>query len=127
MLGRPERMRQLIGASTMADTYAIIEESGGQRKVTENENIIIDLYKGGESKPGDTITIDKVLVVGPAGGDAKLGTPYVKGATVTLEITEPMLKGDKLFIHKFRTKSTYQRKTGHRQRYTRATVTSIKG
>ncbi len=111
----------------MADTYAIIEESGGQRKVTENENIIIDLYKGGESKPGDTITIDKVLVVGSIGGDATLGTPFVKGATVTLEITEPMIKGDKLFIHKFRTKSTYQRKTGHRQRYTRAKVTAIKG
>jgi large subunit ribosomal protein L21 len=119
-------MRQLNGASTMADTYAIIEESGGQRKVTENENIIIDLYQSGESKAGDTITIDKVLVVGSVGGDATLGEPYVKGATVTLEITEPMFKGDKLFIHKFRTKSTYQRKTGHRQRYTRAKVASIK-
>jgi len=128
--GPPKRMRQLNGASQMtdktADTYAIIEESGGQRKVTENENIIIDLYQSGESKAGDTITIDKVLVVGSVGGDATLGEPYVKGATVTLEITEPMFKGDKLFIHKFRTKSTYQRKTGHRQRYTRAKVTSIK-
>jgi large subunit ribosomal protein L21 len=124
--GPPKRMRQLNGASTMADTYAIIEESGGQRKVTENENIIIDLYQSGESKAGDTITIDKVLVVGSVGGDATLGEPYVKGATVTLEITEPMFKGDKLFIHKFRTKSTYQRKTGHRQRYTRAKVASIK-
>jgi large subunit ribosomal protein L21 len=124
--GPPKRMRQLNGAPTMADTYAIIEESGGQRKVTENENIIIDLYQSGESKAGDTITIDKVLVVGSVGGDATLGEPYVKGATVTLEITEPMFKGDKLFIHKFRTKSTYQRKTGHRQRYTRAKVASIK-
>ena len=111
----------------MADTYAIIEESGGQRKVTEGESIYIDLYNSGESKVGDTIEIDKVLVVGSAGGDAKLGAPYVKGAKVTLEITEPVKKGDKLYIHKFRTKSTYQRKTGHRQRYTQVKVAGIKG
>ena len=111
----------------MADTYAIIEESGGQRKVTDGEIIYIDLYNSGESKAGDKIDIDKVLVVGAVGGDAKLGEPYVKGAKVTLEITEPMVKGDKLFIHKFRTKSTYQRKTGHRQRYTKVKVSGIKG
>ncbi|MEQ9206788.1 MAG: 50S ribosomal protein L21 [Phycisphaerales bacterium] len=111
----------------MADTYAIIEESGGQRKVTDGETIYIDLYNGGESKAGDKIEIDKVLVVGETGGDAKLGAPYVDGAKVTLEITEPVKKGDKLYIHKFRTKSTYQRKTGHRQRYTIAKVTGIKG
>lgn len=111
----------------MADNYAIIEESGGQRKVTADENILIDLVNGGESKAGDTITIDKVLVVGAAGGDAKIGAPYVAGASVTLEITEPVVKGDKLYIHKFRTKNTYQRKTGHRQRYTAAKVTGING
>ena len=111
----------------MADTYAIIEESGGQRKVTDGEVIYIDLYNSGESKAGDKIDIDKVLVVGAAGGDAKLGEPYVKGAKVTLEVTEPMVKGDKLFIHKFRTKSTYQKKTGHRQRFTKVKVSGIKG
>ncbi|MDF1810523.1 MAG: 50S ribosomal protein L21 [Phycisphaerales bacterium] len=111
----------------MADNYAIIEESGGQRKVAQDEQILIDLYNSGESKAGDSITIDKVLVVGSVGGDAKLGAPYVKGASVTLEIVEPVLKGDKLYIYKFRPKSTYQRKTGHRQRFTVAKVSSIKG
>ena len=107
--------------------YAIIEESGGQRKVQQDEQILIDLVNGGEGKAGDTITVDKVLVVGAPGGSAKIGTPYVKGATVTLEITEPVVMGDKLVIRKFRTKNTYERKTGHRQRYTRATVKSING
>jgi len=108
-------------------TYAIIEESGGQRKVHQDEQILIDLVNGGESKAGDTIDVDSVLVVGEPGGSAKLGTPYVKGAMVTLEITEPIVMGDKLVIRKFRTKNTYERKTGHRQRYTGATVKSIKG
>tara|TARA_R110000744_G_scaffold200097_2_gene319192 strand:- start:3160 stop:3495 length:336 start_codon:yes stop_codon:yes gene_type:complete len=111
----------------MADNYAIIEESGGQRKVTEGESIYIDLYNGGDCKAGDKIEIDKVLVLGTAGGDAKLGAPYIAGASVTLEITEPVKKGDKLFIHKFRTKSTYQKKTGHRQRYTIVKVAGING
>lgn len=105
--------------------YAIIEESGGQRKVVAGDEILIDLYNNGESKAGDTITIDKVLVSGTVGGDATIGLPYIAGASVTLEITEPVVKGDKLYIHKFRTKNTYQRKTGHRQRYTGAKVTAI--
>ncbi|MFK7882826.1 MAG: 50S ribosomal protein L21 [Phycisphaerales bacterium] len=108
-------------------TYAIIEESGGQRKVQQDEQILIDLVNGGESKAGDTITVDNVLVVGEPGGSAKLGTPYVKGAKVTLEITEPVVMGDKLVIRKFRTKNTYERKTGHRQRYTGAVVKTIAG
>ncbi|MCA9304437.1 MAG: 50S ribosomal protein L21 [Phycisphaerales bacterium] len=111
----------------MADNYAIIEESGGQRRVNENDQILIDLYQGGEAKAGDTITIDKVLVAGAVGGDAKIGTPYIKGASVTLEITEPVVKGDKIFIYKHRPKNTYQRKTGHRQRFTACKVTGIKG
>lgn len=107
--------------------YAIIEESGGQRKVEQGDEILVDLFNSGETSQGDTITIDKVLVIGEPGGSARLGTPYVSGATVTLEITEPVVMGDKLVIRKFRTKNTYERKTGHRQRYTGATVRSIQG
>lgn len=107
--------------------YAIIEESGGQRKVQQGDEILIDLVNAGESSVGDTITVDAVLVVGETGGSAKIGTPYVKGASVTLEITEPVVMGDKLVIRKFRSKNTYERKTGHRQRYTGATVKSING
>ncbi|GJM19488.1 MAG: hypothetical protein DHS20C14_17010 [Phycisphaeraceae bacterium] len=107
--------------------YAIIEESGGQRMVAADEQIIIDLHNGGESKPGDTIDIDKVLVVGDRGGSAKVGTPYVAGASVTLEITEPVVMGDKLYIYKIRPKKDSRRKTGHRQRYTGVKVASING
>lgn len=107
--------------------YAIIEESGGQRKVTEGEEILIDLYKGGEAATGEAITFDKVLVVGPVGGEAKIGRPYVAGASVTAEVVEPLFKGEKVFIHKFKPKTGYRRKTGHRQRYTRVKITGIAG
>jgi len=110
-----------------ADTYAIIEESGGQRKVAADEQILIDLYNAGEAKAGEKIEIDKVLVVGAAGGEAKIGTPYVTGASVTLEIVEPVVMGDKLYIYKFKPKKGFKRKTGHRQRYTGVKVAAIVG
>jgi large subunit ribosomal protein L21 len=107
--------------------YAIIEESGGQRKVTEGEEILIDLYKGGEAAAGEAINFEKVLIVGEVGGEAKIGQPYVDGASVSAEVIEPMFKGEKVFIHKFKPKTGYIRKTGHRQRYTRVKITGITG
>ena len=107
--------------------YAIIEESGGQRKVHEGEEILIDLYEAGESKVGTKITFDKVLVVGEIGGKAKIGTPYIGKASVSVEVVKPEVKGIKLYIHKFRPKKGYKRKTGHRQRYTSVKIIKIKG
>lgn len=104
--------------------YAIIEESGGQRKVMQGEEILIDLEI--ESAPGQTITFDKVLVVGEPGGQAAIGQPYVKGASVTAEVLETVVMGQKIHIFKYKPKKGYKRKTGHRQRYTRVKVTAIK-
>lgn len=107
--------------------YAIIEESGSQRKVMQGEDLLIDLAQEGQAAKGTKITFDKVLVVGTVGGDAKLGLPYVAGATVTAEVVEPVVLGEKLFIQKFGAKKAWQKKTGHRQRYTHVKVTAIKG
>lgn len=108
--------------------YAIIEESGGQRKVTEGEEILIDLYAKGEADTGSTITFDKVLVVGADdASSSKIGQPYVDGAIVEAEVLVPEFKGEKLHIYKFKPKKGYKRKTGHRQRYTRVKVTKISG
>lgn len=107
--------------------YAIIEESGGQRRIAEGDQFLTDLAEGGRSAAGSTITFDKVLVVGDEGGTAKVGTPYVKGARVTAEIVDPAVLGEKLHIYKFSEKKTYKNKTGHRQRYTAVRITSIAG
>ena len=105
--------------------YAIIEESGAQRRVTQGDEILIDLVSGGEAAAGDPVTFEKVLVVGAPGDTAKIGAPYVAGATVTAEVLEPVVMGEKLYIQKFRSKKGYQRKTGHRQRYTKVRITSV--
>lgn len=107
--------------------YAIIEESGGQRKVTEGETFLIDLLEEGNAAVGKAITFDKVLVVGEPGGSAKIGQPYVPGAKVTAEVVEPLVKGEKLRIVKFKRRQGYTRQTGHRQRYTSVKVTGITG
>lgn len=105
--------------------YAIIEESGSQRKITQGEEIFVDLLEEGLAKAGSSIKFDRVLVVGKEGGDAKLGAPYVAGATVTAEVLEPVVLGEKLYIQKFQAKKTWRKKTGHRQRYTKLKVTAI--
>jgi len=105
--------------------YAIIEESGGQRKVSQDETFLIDLYNGGQAATGESITFEKVLVVGDEGGDAKIGQPFVEGASVTAQVIEPEYKGEKLYIYKFKPKTGYRKKTGHRQRYTKVKITAI--
>ena len=104
--------------------YAVIEDSGTQLKVSEGDKITIDIRSLDEK--AKSITFDRVLMVGGK-GEPKLGTPYLKGATVEAEILEREIKGDKIDVIKFKRRKGYRRKTGHRQRHMTATVTKIKG
>lgn len=108
--------------------YAIIEASGGQLKVEKDMVLEIDLIDDGNAAAGKKITFDKVLLVGGADGkDAKIGQPYVKGASVTAEVVEGLVKGDKLRIQYFQAKKGSRRRTGHRQKYTKVKITAIAG
>ena len=109
--------------------YAIIREGGGQRKVVEGDVVLIDLIDQGKAAKGKSISFDHVLAIGTGDGKAvaRIGTPYVAGASVTAEVVEPLVQGDKVYIHKFRRRKGFKKKTGHRQSYTRIKVTSIKG
>jgi large subunit ribosomal protein L21 len=106
--------------------YAIIEEGGGQRKVMEGDTVLIDLVQEGQAKPGTTLTFDRVLLVSGEGVTLRLGMPYVAGASVTAEVLVPEFKGEKLYIQKFRRRKAFDKKTGHRQRYTQVKISSIK-
>jgi len=115
---------QRFGARIM---YAIIEESGGQRTVAQGDEILVDLLNGGEAAVGQAVTFDKVLVVGEFGGGAKIGQPYIAGASVKAEVLDPLVLGDKIDIHKQRPKKANRKKQGHRQRYTLVKVSAIAG
>ena len=100
--------------------YAIIETGGKQLKVEEGSVIYVEKL---DVKEGETYTFDKVVAVN--NGELKLGTPYVDGAKVTCSV-EKQGKEKKIVIFKYKSKKgTTRRKQGHRQPYTKLTVTKI--
>jgi len=103
--------------------YAIIEDSGTQIKVSPGQMFDIDLR---ELEDGaKSIRFDRVLAVsGKEGAAAKLGTPYVAGASVTAEILGEV-KGEKLVVFKYKRRKGYRNKQGHRQGYLRVKIGSI--
>lgn len=102
--------------------YAVIKASGKQYKVTPGVILEIDKIEG---EKGESITFDQVLL---AGDDASVlvGTPTVKGASVTAKIVE-QVKGDKVRVAKFKAKARFRRVTGFRAQLTKIEVTGIKG
>lgn len=99
--------------------YAIVEDSGTQIKVSTGDVLEVDL----RDVEGDTITLENVLMIGGE-GEPTLGTPYVEGAAVAVEVLEEV-KGDKIDVIKFKRRKGYRRKTGHRQRYLKVKIGEI--
>jgi large subunit ribosomal protein L21 len=106
------------GAS--AKGYAIIETGGKQYRVSVGDRISVERLPAEES---DEITIDRVLLLG-GNGDVKIGTPVVKGATVTAKVDDHF-RGEKIDVFKYKPKKRYRRKIGHRQALTHLTITGI--
>ncbi|OQC49727.1 MAG: 50S ribosomal protein L21 [Tenericutes bacterium ADurb.Bin024] len=102
--------------------YAIIETGGKQVKVATGELIYVEKLDVTE---GENFVFDKVLLVGDK--KAKIGTPYVKGATVTAKVIKHSLNRKiKVFTYKNKNNSS-KRMLGHRQPYTCLEVVEIKG
>ena len=99
---------------------AVIETGGKQYLVSPKEKLVIEKLEG---EAGDTILFDKVLAT-IDGSSVNLGKPYVTGGKVAGKILEQG-KGEKLTVFKYRAKSRYRRKTGHRQKLTTVEITSI--
>ncbi len=99
--------------------YAIIENGGKQYKVQEGDFINLDKL---DAQPKDTIEVEKVLAVG--GDEFKVGTPYIDGAKVTLEVVTHA-KAKKIVIFKKRRRKDSKLKKGFRREYTRVKVTNI--
>ncbi|OUM96081.1 MAG: 50S ribosomal protein L21 [Thermobacillus sp. ZCTH02-B1] len=101
--------------------YAIIETGGKQYKVKEGDVIYIEKL---DAKEGDSVTFDRVLAVSKADGSFVAGTPVVAGAKVTGTV-EKHGKGRKIIVFKYKPKKNYRRKQGHRQPYTKVTISKI--
>ena len=100
--------------------YAIIKVSGHQYRVEEGKFIDVDRLPHEE---GDEITIEDVLLVAD-GDNVTVGQPTVKGASVKATVEE-VFKGEKLIVFKYRQRTSYRRKKGHRHYHTRLRINSI--
>jgi len=102
--------------------YAVIETGGKQHKVTEGEILRIDKL---DVETGTEVVFDKVMMVKTDDDDAvRIGKPYVEDASVTAEVIEQG-KAKKIIVFKYKRKKNYQRKQGHRQRYTAIKIKAI--
>jgi large subunit ribosomal protein L21 len=99
--------------------YAIIETGGKQVRVEEGQDIFVELLN---VEADQDYTFDKVLMIG--GDKTKIGTPYVKGASVTAKVVKNG-KAKKIIVYKYKPKKDYHRKQGHRQPYTKLTIEKI--
>ena len=99
--------------------YEIIETGGKQYKVEQGDVVFVEKLGVEE---GETVTFDKVLVVG--GDDVKVGTPYVDGASVEASVVKNG-KDKKIIVYKYKSKKGYHKKQGHRQPYTKVEIKAI--
>ena len=102
--------------------YAIIKTGGKQYKVAEGSEIIVEKLDAAE---GDSVTFEEVLALGE-GSELKIGRPFVKGAKVTASVVKNG-KGPKIRILKYRHKTNYRRRQGHRQPFTKVKIEKIEG
>lgn len=110
------------------EEFAVIQTGGKQYKVSEGSIVSIEKIKttevGVEYKKGDKLIFDKVLLVDD-GKDTTIGTPYIKGAKVDAEIVE-IGRARKVMVIKYKQKSRYLKRNGHRQPFFKVKITSIK-
>ncbi|TSE00012.1 50S ribosomal protein L21 [Skermania sp. ID1734] len=101
-------------------TYAIVKTGGKQYKVAVGDLVKVEKIEG---EPGTAVSLDPVLVVD--GADLTTAADKLAKITVSGEIVE-QTKGPKIRIHKFKNKTGYHKRQGHRQKLTVLKVTGIK-
>lgn len=97
--------------------YAIVKAGGRQEKVSVGDIVVVNKVEG---EVGSTIELQPIMLVD---GD-KVTTSASELGTVTAEIVAPA-KGPKIIIQKYKNKTGYKKRQGHRQSLTRLKVTGI--
>ncbi|MGH3904998.1 MAG: 50S ribosomal protein L21 [Pseudonocardiaceae bacterium] len=99
--------------------YAIVKTGGKQYKVAVGDVVEVEKLEG---EPGTAVSLTAVLLVD--GPDVTTDAAVLGAATVTGKVVE-QAKGPKIRIHKFKNKTGYHKRQGHRQKLTRVEVTGI--
>ena len=102
--------------------FAIVETGGKQYKVQPGARIVVEKIDG---QPGETVELDRVLMIA-GDGPVQVGTPSIDGAKVRAFVIDQS-RAKKVIVFKYKAKSNYRRRNGHRQSQTRLRVTEIVG
>ena len=102
--------------------YAIVETGGKQYQVEEGRYVDVELLEGEKDAK---IVFDKIVML-VNGKKSKVGQPYVAGASVEGKI---MLhdRAKKVIVYKYKRKTGYHKKNGHRQAFTKVKIEKING
>ena len=104
-------------------TCAVIATGGKQYLVSQGDLVRIEKIKG-EHSVGDTVVFDKVLLVDDGAGTS-IGAPYLDGATVSGRIAA-IGRAKKVEVVKYKAKSNYFERRGHRQPYFEVEILGVK-
>jgi large subunit ribosomal protein L21 len=104
----------------VSELYAIVETGGKQYKVSPGETVRVEKVPGAR---GDSYVFDKVLGVSD-GGVTRFGSPYLPGMAVKATVVRQG-KARKILVFKYKAKSNYRRRYGHRQQFTEVRMDSI--
>ncbi len=100
--------------------YAIIKTGGKQYRVSEGETLKVEKL---DVEVGAEVVFEEVLTV-VSEADVKIGKPVVEGAKVTAKVLEQG-KAEKIFVFKYKAKSNYRKRQGHRQPFTAVEIVKI--
>jgi large subunit ribosomal protein L21 len=99
--------------------YAVIKTGGKQYKVTEGQVIEVEKL----DSDGTSFVFEEVLLV-VDGDKVEIGAPTITGMKVFADVVAEV-KGDKIEVFKYKSKSRYRKHTGHRQKYTQVKINGI--
>jgi large subunit ribosomal protein L21 len=102
--------------------FAVIKTGGKQYRVAVGETVTIEKLKG-EHKKGDSVTFGEVLLT-DNGSDTVIGAPFIDKASVTGEVVS-VGRAQKVLVLKYKQKSRYMKKNGHRQPQLKVKITAI--
>lgn len=100
--------------------YAVFQTGGKQFRAEPGARIRVPSLA---LEPGDSVKFEEVLLAGD-GDDVQVGTPTVKGASVTAEVIRHG-RGTKLIVFKRKRRKGYRKKQGHRQDFTEIKVEKV--
>lgn len=101
-------------------SYAVVQTGGKQYRVQQGDILDVELL---DAEVGSSIYLEDVRLIAGT-DDIFVGSPNVAGAAVKAQVIEQVL-GTKLVVFKYKAKTRYRRKSGHRQRYSRLKVDAI--